>query len=201
MIDPILRDFPDSFETERLRLRCPRPGDGPEISRAVNETLDNLRPWMPWAQEPATPQGSELTARRAHVRFLERQDLMLLLFLKGTDTMVGASGLHRIDWSVPKFEIGYWCRQRFQGLGYISEAVRGITAFAFDTLGAQRVEIHMDSRNLASRRVAEGVGYELEGELLNHRRDVQGELHNTLVFSLTPGGYRRLAPHRTRRGR
>ncbi len=201
MIDPILRDFPDSFETERLFLRCPRPGDGLEISRAVNETLDSLRPWMPWAQEPATGQGSELTARRAHVRFLERQDLMLLLFLKGTDTMVGASGLHRIDWSVPKFEIGYWCRQRFQGLGYISEAVRGITTFAFDTLGAHRVEIHMDSRNDASRRVAEGVGYNLEGELLNHRRDVEGDLHNTLIFSLTPDGYRQLASARTWRAR
>ncbi|MFN8471569.1 MAG: GNAT family protein [Anaerolineae bacterium] len=193
MSDPILRDFPDAFETERLLLRCPRPGDGPEISRAVNETLDSLRLWMPWAQEPATAQISELTARRARVRFLERADLMLLLFLKGTDIMVGASGLHRIDWAVPRFEIGYWCRQRFQGLGYVSEAVGGITTFAFDTLGAERVEIHMDSRNLASRRVAEKAGYQLEGELRNHSRDVQGELRDTLVFALTPDSHRRLA--------
>ncbi len=201
MIDAILKDFPDSFETERLLLRCPRPGDGPEISRAVNETLDSLRPWMPWAQEPASARTSELTARRAHVRFLEREDLMLLLFLKGTDTMVGASGLHRIDWSVPKFEIGYWCRQRFQGLGYISEAVRGITTFAFDTLGAERVEIHMDTRNVASRRVAEGVGYHLEGTLHSQGRDVQGELRDTLVYALTPEDYRQLAGGRAWRGR
>lgn len=199
MKDPLLLDFPDSFETERLLLRCPRPGDGPEICRAVNETLDSLRPWMPWAQEPATPEISELTARRAGLRFIERSDLMLLLFLKGTDIMVGASGLHRIDWAVPRFEIGYWCRQRFQGLGYISEAVSGITEFAFDTLHAARVEIHMDSRNLASRRVAERVGYVLEGELRHHDRDARGELRDTLVFALTTDGYRRLGRGGTRR--
>lgn len=192
MKDPLLLDFPDSFETERLLLRCPRPGDGPEICRAVNESLDSLRPWMSWAQEPAMPDISELTARRARIRFIERSDLMLLLFLKGTDIMVGASGLHRIDWTVPRFEIGYWCRQRFQGLGYISEAVGGITEFAFNTLGAARVEIHMDSRNLASRRVAERVGYVLEGELRHHDRDVRAELRDTLVFALTPDAYRRL---------
>ncbi|MFN8481935.1 MAG: GNAT family protein [Anaerolineae bacterium] len=191
MKDPLLLDIPDAFETERLLVRAPRAGDGPEICRAVNETLDSLRPWMPWAQEPATPEISEMTARRARVRFLERSDLMLLLFLKGSDVMVGASGLHRIDWAVPRFEIGYWCRQRFQGLGYISEAVRGLTGFAFETLGAARVEIHMDSRNLASRQVAEAAGYPLEGEMRNHSRAVGGELRDTLVFALTADDYRR----------
>ena len=29
---PILQDFPESFEMERLLIRSPLPGDGPEIS-------------------------------------------------------------------------------------------------------------------------------------------------------------------------
>jgi ribosomal-protein-serine acetyltransferase len=66
-----------------------------------------------------------------------REDLLLLL--RGTRTFVGNSGLHRIHWEGPKFEIGYWCRTRFTGQGYVTEAVRGISAFAFDTLGARRL--------------------------------------------------------------
>ena len=93
---------------------------------------------------------------------------MLLLFLKGTGTLVGSSGLHRIDWEVPKFEIGYWCRTGFTGRGYVTEAVRGISAFAFDVLGARRVEIRCDSRNLPSARGAERAGFRLEGELRNN---------------------------------
>jgi hypothetical protein len=51
---PILRDFPESFETERLLIRCPMPGDGAEVYAAVSESLDELRPWMPWARERLT---------------------------------------------------------------------------------------------------------------------------------------------------
>ncbi len=111
---------------------------------------------------------------------------MLLLLLKGTQTLVGSSGLHRIDWDVPKFEIGYWCRTRFTGRGYVTEAVRGITAFAFGTLGARRVEIRCDSRNLPSARVAERAGFQLEGELRNSEVGTNGELRSTLVYSMIP---------------
>jgi hypothetical protein len=35
MKPPILMDFPESFETERLLIRSPLPGDGPELHAAV----------------------------------------------------------------------------------------------------------------------------------------------------------------------
>lgn len=186
MKPPILKDFPESFETERLLIRSPMPGDGAEWGAAKLDSFDELKPWMSWAREKPTVEESEESARRARARFLEREDLMLLLFLKGTDTIVGSSGLHRIDWEVPKFEIGYWCRTPFVGRGYITEAVRGIAAFAFEELEAKRVEIRCDSRNHRSVRVAERAGFRLEGELRNAERATDGTLRNTLVFSLVP---------------
>ena len=44
---PILRDFPEAFETGRLLIRSPMPGDGPELHAAVRESMDELLPWMP----------------------------------------------------------------------------------------------------------------------------------------------------------
>lgn len=41
---PILRDFPESFETERLLIRSPLPGDGPEKHTDIGESLDELTP-------------------------------------------------------------------------------------------------------------------------------------------------------------
>jgi len=186
MKQPILRDFPESFETERLLIRSPLPGDGPEMRAAVRESLDELTPWMPWPKEHRTVEDSEAIVRRARARFLERTDLMLLLFLKDTGTLAGSSGLHRIDWAVPKFEIGYWCRTRFTGRGYVTEAVRGISDFAFDVLGARRLEIRCDSRNLPSARVAERAGFRLEGELRNNEVDPNGAARNTLVYAMLP---------------
>lgn len=182
----ILRDFPERFETERLLIRTPMPGDGPELHAAVKESFDELDPWMPWPREHRTVDDSEASARGARVRFLERKELRMHLFLKGTDTLVGSSGLHRIDWEVPKFEIGYWCRTRFAGQGFTAEAVRGIAAFAFDVLGARRVEIRCDPLNRPSARVAERAGFRLEGELRNDDVGPGGVPRNTLVFSMIP---------------
>lgn len=110
------------------------------------------------------------------------------LYLKETGTLVGSSGLHRIDWGVPMFEIGYWCRTGFSGQGYTTESVRGIAAFAFDTLGAKCVEIRCDPLNHPSARVAERAGFQLEGEMRNAAVGTDGTVRNTLVFSAIPPG-------------
>jgi RimJ/RimL family protein N-acetyltransferase len=141
---------------------------------------------MPWPKEHRTVDDSEASARRARVAFLQRSELRLHLYLRGTDTMVGSNGLQGIDWEVPKFEIGYWCRTGFRGRGYVTEAVRGITAFAFDTLGARRVEIRYDSRNHPSVRVAQRGGFLLEGTLRNNEVGNDGSARDTLIFALTP---------------
>jgi len=188
-MNPILLDFPDSFETERLTIRSPMPGDGAELQAAVAETIDDLRPWMPrpwmpWADHVPSIEEDEELVRRGRARFLLREDLWLLLFLKGTQTMVGGSGLHRMDWSVRSFEIGYWVRKRFAGQGYITEAVRGITSFAFESLGARRLEVRCDPRNKRSQAVAMRSGLELEATLRNHATRVDGTLSDTMIFAL-----------------
>jgi RimJ/RimL family protein N-acetyltransferase len=182
-VKPILLDFPDSIETERLTVRSPFPGDGRELQAAVVETIDDLRPWMPWADHIPTVEEDEVLVREARARFLMREDLWLLLFLKGTHTLVGSSGLHQIDWQVRRFEIGYWVRKRFAGQGYITEAVRGITKFAFEVLDARRVEIRCDARNERSQAVARRAGYQLEATLRHHTLASDGGLRDTMIFA------------------
>jgi RimJ/RimL family protein N-acetyltransferase len=183
-MNELLREIPTSFETARLSIRCPQPGDGAEMNAAVLESLDELRPWMPWAETAPTVEESEVNVRRGQARYLLREDLWMLLFLKDAHTLVGGSGLHRIDWVVPKFEIGYWVRTRFAGQGYITEAVTGLAAFAFTTLGARRVEIRCDARNERSSAVARRSGFIHEGTLqCDARCHVTGQLRDTLVFA------------------
>ena len=191
-MNPVLLDIPESFETERLIIRCPRAGDGNDVNAAIRETVAALKPWMPWVDPIPTPEQSEERARQAHADFLQRTDLPLNLYLKTDLSFVGGSGLHRMDWAVPHFEIGYWCRTRLQNQGYIKEAVRGITRFAFSTLEANRVEIRCDVLNEPSRRVAEGCGYTYEATVRNNGRRVDGTLRDTLLFSMIPAEFQRL---------
>ncbi|WP_119068538.1 GNAT family N-acetyltransferase [Aggregatilinea lenta] len=180
--NPILQDFPDRFESERLIIRAPRPGDGAASNEALRESLAELQPWMPWATPVPTPEDTELHDREAAAEWLRRETLQLLLFRKSDGLFVGSSGLHNIDWAVPRFEIGYWIRTSLSGQGYVTEAVNAITDFAFDVLGAQRLEIRCDARNERSAAVARRAGYALEVTMRHQMRGVDGSLRDTLVF-------------------
>ncbi|MNJ46236.1 putative ribosomal N-acetyltransferase YdaF [compost metagenome] len=168
-------------------IRAPKWGDGTELNEAVKESFEQLRPWMPWAQALPTPVDSESVVRRAHLRFMERTDLMLLLTLKETGQLVGCSGLHRIDWEARKFEIGYWVRTSFSKQGFIKEATDAITNYAIQELQANRIEIRCDERNTQSAKVAQRLGFALEGILRNDSSDTDGTLRSTMVFSKIRG--------------
>lgn len=186
-IDPILISMPESLESSRLLIRAALWGDGAAVNEAVRESTAELSPWMPWAQHIPSVEESEASIRKSRLQFLDRSDIRLLLVHKETGQLVGSSGLHRIDWQVRKFEIGYWVRTSCAGQGYITEAVAAITDFAVQELQANRLEIRCDSRNTQSARVAERAGFTLEGILRNDKLDVQGALRDTMIYSKVRG--------------
>jgi RimJ/RimL family protein N-acetyltransferase len=179
---PILREFPDRFESERLLLRTPLPGDGAEVHAAIEESRAELLPWMPWSQGDHSPESVEANVREAHADFLARRSLRLHLYLRDGGGFVGSSGLHEIDWAVPRFEIGYWVRTTLSGRGFATEATRRIADFAFAELEAQRVEIWCDARNQRSAGVAERAGFTFEAKLSRNRIGADGVLSDSLCF-------------------
>ena len=182
-MNPLLLDFPDSFDTERLTIRAPRVEDAQELVDAVTESLPELRPWMPWAKETPTLEFQIARLRQALAQWITREELLLHAYLKGTSTLVMCSGLHRIDWHAGKFETGYWVRTKYMGQGFVTEAVNGITTFAFKHLHANRVVIRCDALNIRSAAVAKRCGFLLDGILRHDSRDVNGELRSTMIFS------------------
>jgi ribosomal-protein-serine acetyltransferase len=190
--DPLLIDLPEQVLTQRLLMRFPRPGDGPVLNAALVESIDELKPWMVWIQAVPPLAESEAYCRRMVAKVALRADLPLFIFERGADggegRLVGATGLHRIDWDVPRFEVGYWRRSGRGGQGFIAEAVGGLVAMAFESLSARRVEIRCDDNNAASRRVAERNGFTLEGILRNESLTPTGEIRSTCVYARLSGG-------------
>ncbi|MFD2169757.1 GNAT family N-acetyltransferase [Tumebacillus lipolyticus] len=178
---------PEKFETKRLLIRAPKDQDAQMLYEAICESFDDLKRWMTWAQQKPILAETQANIRKARQQFYDREDLKLHLFDKETGQLVGCSGLHRIDWQVRKFEIGYWVRSSFAGRGLITEAVAGITDFAVRKLAANRIEIRTNPENARSIRVAERSGFTLEGTLRRDSFDVTGELRDTLVFAKVRG--------------
>ncbi|MCR6109707.1 GNAT family N-acetyltransferase [Bacillus sp. A301a_S52] len=182
-MNPILLDFPNEMTSDRLIIRLPQYGDGQAVHEAIAAS-DELKKWLPFANKEQTPEEVEINVREAHINFLKREDLRLHIFEKETGQFIGCSGLHRIDWEVPKVEIGYWLDSRYTGKGYMTEAVERITQFAFQELKAKRVEIRCDVKNEKSRAVPERLNFELEGIIRNDEWSMDGEnLRDTCLFA------------------
>ncbi len=186
--------MPTQLETERLTLRCLRPGDGALVSEAEHESSDALRPWMTWAQTPRSVDEVEVYCRRMAARFILREDLVWLAFERadvagsaGPARMVLSCGLHRMDWAARRFEIGYWQRTSCCGLGYATEATRALASLCFDRLEARRVELRMDDANTASWRVAERAGFMLEGVLRDDSLNPAGAVRSTRIYARVRG--------------
>jgi ribosomal-protein-serine acetyltransferase len=186
IVNPILLDIPHQFTTDRLLIRMPYLGDGKVVFDSIQASINELKEWLPFARYEQVQQNVEENIREAHIKFLKREDLRLLIFNKETNEFVGSSGLHRPDWTVPKFEIGYWIDTRFSGRGLMTEGVQGITDFAFRELKARRVEIRCDALNYKSKAIPERIGYRLEGILKNEDRNVDGsKLRDSMIFAKT----------------
>jgi len=132
------------------------------MAAAVSESLEHLRPWMPWAvEEPRTTES-----RRKLVADFERAwdaggDAVYGAFHDGV--VVGGCGLHRRG-GPSVLEIGYWVHVDHTGEGLATEMAAALTEAAFGTEGIERVEIHHDRANRASRAVAERLGFTFVGE-------------------------------------
>ncbi|GMK37237.1 ribosomal-protein-serine acetyltransferase [Paenibacillus sp. CCS19] len=184
---PILMTIPEQFESNRLVIRAPQWGDGTALNEAVIESIEELRLWLPFAQRIPTLEESEIVIREARLRYLDRSDLMLLVFHQETGKLIGSSGLHRIDWNARKFEIGYWLHSAYTNQGYMTEAVHAITHFAIEELAANRIEIRCDRNNARSAAVARRAGFTLEGILRNETTAMDGQLRDTMVFAKVRG--------------
>ncbi len=186
-VDPLLLDIPERLDGERTVLLAPRAGLGAEMAVVITQSLAHLRPWMPWAQDAPSAESAELVVRRMQADFIARRDLCFQIYARRPDgsagRLLGGTGLHRIDWAVRKFEVGYWIRPEAAGQGHVSEAVRLLTVLAFGPLDARRVEIRCDTRNTRSRAVAERCGFALEGVLRCDSLGVDGRPRDTCVYA------------------
>jgi RimJ/RimL family protein N-acetyltransferase len=183
------------IETARLVLRSWEPDDAPRMKRAVDDSLDHLRTWMPWAMDEPTELPA-LAERLAHFRdqFLAGRDFLFAIFDRDERELLGGTGLHQRG-PAGSLEIGYWLRADTTGQGYITEATDALVREAFDVCGVERVVIRCDSRNVRSAAVPLRLGFVHAATL---EQDPAGEApdgapRDTMVWETTRESYRGLA--------
>jgi ribosomal-protein-serine acetyltransferase len=171
---------------ERVVVRPWRESDAQELFAAIVASRKHLLPWLPWATMYQRVEDALDFIVRAESQWLLREEFITGLWDASTGELVGGCGLHPRDWSAPSFAIGYWLRQASEGHGYVMEAVKLLTDYAFATYAAQRVFIRCDARNRRSAAVPERLGFRREAHLRNDGLAYDGVLRDTLIYALTP---------------
>ena len=123
----------------------------------------------------------------------------------GTGTALGMTTYCHVDAATPRLEIGYtWTAASAQRTGVNTESKLLLLTHAFETLGCIAVELRTHWHNAQSRTAIAALGAKQDGVLRNHRRQPDGTLRDTVVFSITDAEWptvrtglrHRLARHR-----
>ena len=176
---------PEEHRAGDLLLRSWRPGDGQELNRATVSSYEHLREFMEWARPDTSVEDSEGYARQSRARWLLGEEWSLGVW-RG-DRLVAGSGfmLRGQPLEHGTVEIGMWVRADEAGRGLGTRVLRAMVDWADADWPIHKLTWQCDSRNLASARVAEKCGFQLEGHLRAHVPSVTGSgRRSTLLFGL-----------------
>jgi ribosomal-protein-serine acetyltransferase len=110
-----------------------------------------------------------------------RRSLVLGIVVDGV--LGGTIGLHYVDWFDRSAEIGYWIASALEGRGYVTRATQQLLGLAFGAAGLHRLVIRCAMDNVRSRRVAERLGFRVEG-LLREAQWVGGRFVDQHLLAL-----------------
>lgn len=153
------------IETKRLVVRCYDPSDAPLLAESVLESLEHLRPWMPWVYNEPEPMEDKVgRLKRFRGLFDLGQDFIYGIFNPQETKLIGGTGLHtRLGES--ELEIGYWIHKDYINQGLVTETSAALVKVAFELIHIHRLEIHCDPGNAASAAIPRKLGFTHEGTL------------------------------------
>ncbi|WP_228974461.1 GNAT family N-acetyltransferase [Streptomyces sp. DH12] len=130
--------------------------DLPELFRVIEESLEHLRPWMPWVREHSRARTARFLAERAAC-WASGEEHTYAVVLDGA--LVGAATLLRHGTPDDTREVGYWLHPAATGRGVATRAARALTEQALRLPGVDHVEIVHAPANTASGAVPFRLGF------------------------------------------
>jgi len=108
-----------------------------------------------------------------------------IIFDKKKNAYAGSTGFLNISNADSRVEIGAtWIGKDFQRTGLNRNCKFLLLSYAFEQLGAERVELKTDERNTASRNAIEKIGGKFEGILRSHTLMHDGYRRNTVYYGI-----------------
>jgi RimJ/RimL family protein N-acetyltransferase len=168
------------LETERLTLRPFTAADSDDLF-ALQSDAYVLRYWdsPPWDDRSRVDRFLDVCRRMAE----EGSGARVVVERTSDGAFLGWCTFNGWDPGVRSASLGFCLTSAEWGHGYATEAARALLGWAYDVLDLNRVQAEADTRNAASARVLEKLGFVREGTL---REDcvVDGVVSDSWVYGL-----------------
>jgi len=154
---------------------------------ALFEALDDDAVWQHLAGRPKTP--ARYAAMLERFQTADRFPWLIRLIrpVAGSPagTVVGTSSFLEVAVADARLEIGATAYgPRMWGTAVNPDAKCQLLSYAFDVLGAGRVQLKTDVRNLRSQEAIARLGAQYEGTLRRYQRRADGTVRDTVLFSV-----------------
>jgi RimJ/RimL family protein N-acetyltransferase len=164
-------------------LRFFVPSDADALARAVGESLEHLKPWMPWAdQESAEPDFQRTRLRRQPQLAARGEEWQYGLFAENERLVLGSFGLMTRR-GPGTIEIGYWVHVDAINRGHATRAVRALVDVAFAMKDVDTVLICCDEANAPSAAIPQKLGFTMKNVDVR-RPEAPGESGRLMTWAL-----------------
>lgn len=153
------------LKTERLTLRLPELADAEAMATLFRDNREFLQPFYP-TFEPSIflLRGWQERIRAIHEEYHVGRAVRFSIFLGETREAVGVANFTTIQRDAMQgCNLGYAVAERFQGQGYMTEALSAAIPYIFRSLNLHRIAANYMPVNSRSGAVLERLGFVKEG--------------------------------------
>lgn len=146
-----------------LQLALLMPEFAPALFELVDQHRQDLAIWLPWPPQVQGVEDSLAYIREQLHKLPDREGLTLALLWQGQ--LAGVVSINWVDWRLQSGYLGYWLAPPYRGHGLMGQALTFLIDYAFSHWQLAKLEIRAACENIASRRLAERLGFQLEGTI------------------------------------
>lgn len=177
----IQTELREKLNGNRITLKKNELEQAETIFDYVNLDRTRLGKFLPWVEFTNTLQDEIDYIKHTHEKWEEKSLFDFGIFDNKSNTYMGNIGVHTIDWFNSSCEIGYWILGKFEGQGFVSDALKTLEKHLFE-IGFNRIEIRCSDLNERSANIPKSNAFVFEGELRQNTIQM-GSYRNTKVFS------------------
>ena len=176
MLELNFEPFP-TLQTERLLLR--------QLNMDDTDDLFELRTNPDAMKHIGRPIPKEVAEVEELIRNMNDLSARIqwAVALKNESKVIGTIGYHIIDKNHHRAEIGYMLHPNYWNKGLMSEAIKVVVNFGFESIGLHSIEARIDPTNEPSSRILKKHGFVKEG-YFKESYFFRGTFVDTEIFSL-----------------